>query len=118
MASKVKQTAGIGKGTPGPGRPKGSVNKVNADVKAMILQALDGAGGAAFDELSGVSFLPMDGGTYRQAPYQECSKEEYEAMAAKMPEEIYWEVLQQYELEDSTTSARELACVAGACEVL
>lgn len=71
-----------------------------------------------FDELSGVSFLPMDGGTYRQAPYQECSKEEYEAMMAKMPEQIYWEVLQQYELEDSTTSARELACVAGACEIL
>lgn len=71
-----------------------------------------------FDELSGVSFLPMDGGTYRQAPYQECSKEEYEAMMAKMPEQIYWEVLQQYELEDSTTSARELACVAGVCDVL
>lgn len=71
-----------------------------------------------FDELSGVSFLPMDGGTYRQAPYQECSKEEYEAMVAKMPEKIYWEVLQQYELEDSTTSARELACTAGACEIL
>jgi len=71
-----------------------------------------------FDELSGVSFLPMDGGTYRQAPYQECSKEEYEAMLAKMPEQIYWQVLQQYELEDTTTSARELACVAGACEVL
>lgn len=71
-----------------------------------------------FDELSGVSFLPMDGGTYRQAPYQECSKEEYEAMVAKMPEQIYWEVLQQYELEDSTTSARELACVSGACEIL
>lgn len=71
-----------------------------------------------FDALSGVSFLPMDGGTYRQAPYQECSKEEYEAMVAKMPEQIYWEVLQQYELEDSTTSARELACIAGACEIL
>lgn len=71
-----------------------------------------------FNELSGVSFLPMDGGTYRQAPYQECSKEEYEAMVAKMPEQIYWEVLQQYELEDSTTSARELACVSGVCEIL
>lgn len=71
-----------------------------------------------FNELSGVSFLPMDGGTYRQAPYQECSKEEYEATVAKMPEQIYWEVLQQYELEDSTTSARELACVSGACEIL
>lgn len=72
----------------------------------------------SFDELSGVSFLPMDGGTYRQAPYQECSEDEYEAMLAKMPEKIYWEVLQQYELEDSTTSARELACTAGACDVL
>ena len=71
-----------------------------------------------FDELSGVSFLPMDGGTYKQAPYQECSKEEYEAMLDKMPGRIYWHVLQQYELEDSTTSARELACVAGACEIL
>lgn len=71
-----------------------------------------------FDELSGVSFLPMDGGTYRQAPYQECTKEAYEAMLARMPEAVYWEVLSDYELEDTTTSARELACVAGACEVL
>ena len=71
-----------------------------------------------FDELSGVSFLPMDLGTYRQAPYQECSKEEYEAMVEKMPEKIYWHILQDYELEDSTTSARELACTAGACDIL
>lgn len=71
-----------------------------------------------FDELSGVSFLPMDGGTYRQAPYTECSKEEYEAALKKMPTEIYWQVLQQYELEDSTTSARELACTGNSCEVL
>lgn len=71
-----------------------------------------------FDALSGVSFLPMDGGTYRQAPYQECTKEEYEALAAKMPGQIPWEMLQQYELEDTTTSARELACTAGACEIL
>lgn len=71
-----------------------------------------------FDELSGVSFLPMDGGTYRQAPYQECSREEYEALVAKMPQEIYWEVLQQYELEDTTTSSHQLACVGNACEIL
>ena len=50
MTNRNKQTAGIGigKGTPGPGRPKGSINKVTADVKAMILQALDGAGGAVY----------------------------------------------------------------------
>lgn len=69
-----------------------------------------------FDELSGVSFLPMDGGTYRQAPFQECTKQEYEELLAKMPE-IRWEELQYFELEDSTTSSHEMACVGGACEV-
>lgn len=49
----VKQTAGntIGKGKPGPGRPKGVPNKKTAALKEMILQALDGAhedGGVAY----------------------------------------------------------------------
>lgn len=71
-----------------------------------------------FDELTGVSFLPMDGGTYKQAPYTEVTKEQYEEMLAKMPESIDWTQLQKYELEDGTTSAREFACTAGACEIL
>lgn len=70
-----------------------------------------------FDELSGVSFLPMDGGTYRQAPFQECTKEEYEAMLERMPSTIRWELLSDYEKEDTTTSSHELACVGGICEV-
>lgn len=47
----VKQTTGkrkVGDGTPGPGRPKGSQNKVTADVKAMVLEALGKAGGADY----------------------------------------------------------------------
>ena len=32
----------------GKGRPKGSLNKVTADVKAMVLQALNDAGGAEY----------------------------------------------------------------------
>jgi hypothetical protein len=44
----VKKTAGIGKGAAGPGRPKGAQNKVNSDVKAMILQALHNAGGVEY----------------------------------------------------------------------
>lgn len=71
-----------------------------------------------FDTLSGVSFLPMDGGTYRQAPYQECTKEEYDAFLAKMPETLDWSKLPTYETEDTTTGSRELACQAGACEIL
>lgn len=41
----------IGKGKPGPGRPKGKPNKTTAAVKDMILQALNEAhkdGGAAY----------------------------------------------------------------------
>ena len=33
-----------------------------------------------FDEMSGVSFLPHSDHTYQQAPYQDCTKEEYEEM--------------------------------------
>lgn len=71
-----------------------------------------------FEALSGVSFLPMDGGTYKQAPYQECTKEEYEELLAKMPDKLYWEVLSDYEKEDTTTGSRELACVGMSCEII
>lgn len=70
-----------------------------------------------FDEVCGVSFLPEDSGSYRQAPYQECTKEEYEALVAKMPQNVDWNILQQYEKEDTTTSAQELACTAGGCDI-
>lgn len=70
-----------------------------------------------FDNLSGVSFLPMDGGTYRQAPYQECSKEEYLALLSKMPKSIDWDKFASYESDDNTTSVQQLACVAGVCEI-
>lgn len=40
-----KQTPGIGKGTPGPGRPKGSANKTTALLKDAILKAAENAGG-------------------------------------------------------------------------
>lgn len=33
---------------PGGGRPKGSVNRITGDVKAMVLQALDEAGGVKY----------------------------------------------------------------------
>lgn len=70
-----------------------------------------------FEDLSGVSFLPMDGGTYRQAPYQECTQQEYEEHLAKMPEALRWDLFPSYETDDNTTSAQQLACVAGVCEI-
>lgn len=72
-----------------------------------------------FDSVGGVSFLPAsDGHTYRQAPYQEITKEEYEAAVAKMPKTISWEDLALFEKEDTTTGTQELACVAGVCEIV
>lgn len=40
-----KQTAGIGKGTPGPGRKKGVPNKLTIAAKDAIAQAAEGLGG-------------------------------------------------------------------------
>jgi ribonucleoside-diphosphate reductase alpha chain len=70
-----------------------------------------------FDEMSGVSFLPFSDHVYKQAPYQDCTKEEYDALAAKMPKEVDWTKLATYEKQDATTGSQELACVAGGCEI-
>jgi len=71
-----------------------------------------------FDEVSGISFLPFSEHTYKQAPYQDCTVEEYGKMMERMPKSIDWTWLQDYEKEDTTSGGRELACTAGVCEVV
>jgi ribonucleoside-diphosphate reductase alpha chain len=72
-----------------------------------------------FDLLSGVAFLPYDGGTYRQAPYQELTEEEYNDWVEKHPTpKIDWSDLRFYETEDTTTGSQELACAGGVCDVI
>jgi ribonucleoside-diphosphate reductase alpha chain len=71
-----------------------------------------------FDEMSGVSFLPHSDHTYQQAPYQDCTKEEYEELLAKMPERIDWSKLSEYEQEDNTIAMQNLACTGDVCEVV
>ena len=72
-----------------------------------------------FDSLSGVSFLPHDGGSYKQAPYQEITEAEYETWLVEHPTPtINWDDLRLYELEDATTGSQELACSGGVCEVV
>ena len=70
-----------------------------------------------FDMMSGVSFLPFSEHTYKQAPYQDVAKEEFEVLLNKMPKEIDWSKLGDYEKTDMTIGAQELACVAGGCEI-
>lgn len=67
-----------------------------------------------FSEISGVSYLPYDGGTYRQAPYEECTEEEYNQLKAKVPQ-IKWEEFK--EVTDNVEGAQQLACSAGVCEI-
>lgn len=70
-----------------------------------------------FDKIAGVSFLPHSDHTYRQAPYNECTEEEYLAHLAKMPT-FDWDALADFEKDDSTVNVKELACSAGVCEIL
>ena len=71
-----------------------------------------------FDEMSGVSFLPHSDHTYQQAPYQDCSKEEYEDLLKTMPKKIDWNKLSEYEQEDNTKSSQTFACSGDVCEVV
>jgi len=71
-----------------------------------------------FDICSGISFLPHSDHIYDQAPYQDCTKEQYEELLAKMPKEVDWSQISKYESQDNTTSSQQLACTAGVCEVV
>lgn len=71
-----------------------------------------------FDHIGGVSFLPSSDHSYKQAPYQEITKEEYDVALAAMPKRIPWESLPLYEIEDTTVSSQELACSSSGCEVV
>ena len=72
-----------------------------------------------FDEVSGISFLPHSDHSYKQAPYQEVTKEEYDELVSRMPKNIRWADLSFYETEDGTTGTQSLACTSdGNCELV
>ena len=67
-----------------------------------------------FDEMSGVSFLPYSEHTYKQAPYSECTEEEYNDLKSQIPK-INWEEFK--EDTDNVEGAQMLACSSGSCEI-
>jgi len=71
-----------------------------------------------FEEVCGVSFLPFSDHTYKQAPYQDCTQDEYNILLAKMPKDIDWSDLVNYEQEDNTAGSQTLACSGTSCEVV
>lgn len=64
---------------------------------------------------TGLSCLPLDNGTYIQAPFTEITKEEYEN-AFKHLTKI--DLKQVIELNDSTALHQEVACGGGSCEII
>ena len=71
-----------------------------------------------FDKISGISFLPYTDHVYKQAPYQDVTKDEYLELKKKMPSTIDFSLLKNYESEDNTTGSQELACTGGVCELV
>jgi ribonucleoside-triphosphate reductase len=70
-----------------------------------------------FDRMAGVTFFPFSDHIYQQAPLEEITEDHYHELVAKMPESINWDLLKELEIDDQTENAKELACVAGACEI-
>jgi ribonucleoside-triphosphate reductase (thioredoxin) len=71
-----------------------------------------------FDDISGISFLPHSDHSYRQAPYQDCVKEDYELLSSRMPKNIDWSLLANYEKEDTTAGTQTYACSGDKCEIV
>ncbi len=63
---------------------------------------------------NGLSVLPHDGGTYKQAPFEDCSEETYHTLMETLTEIDLSHVVEH---EDNTNLAGELACAGGACEI-
>jgi ribonucleoside-diphosphate reductase alpha chain len=63
---------------------------------------------------NGLSVLPYDGGTYIQAPFEDCTKEEFENLFSKLHSIDLSKVV---EIDDTTDLSGELACSGGSCEI-
>jgi ribonucleoside-triphosphate reductase (thioredoxin) len=66
--------------------------------------------------IGGLSFLPRMNHSYRLAPYEEITKDEYERLIKKF-ENLDYSKIVAYELRDETEQAKELACAGGTCEI-
>jgi len=66
------------------------------------------------ESFNGISVLPYDGGSYIQAPFEDCNKEKYEKMMEVLRDIDLTKVI---EVSDSTNLSGEVACGSGGCEV-
>jgi ribonucleoside-triphosphate reductase len=101
-----------------PGHQKGD-NTHNISVTVSIKpEEWESVGNWMWDNrecYNGISVLPFDGGTYIQAPFQDCSKEEYERLAASLKAVDFSKVVEE---DDNTDLKNELACSGNNCEIV
>jgi len=67
------------------------------------------------DFYNGLSVLPYNGGTYTQAPFEDCTKEDFERLVKTLSDVDLTKVV---ELQDNTDLRGEAACAGGACEIV
>jgi ribonucleoside-diphosphate reductase alpha chain len=100
-----------------PGHRSGSnTHNVSATV-SIKAEEWDSVGEWAWnnrDSYNGLSFLPYDNGSYVQAPFSDCTKEEYETMLQHLHNIDLSKVV---ELDDNTELKENLACAGGVCEI-
>tara|TARA_R110000824_G_scaffold196217_1_gene379328 strand:- start:8 stop:1558 length:1551 start_codon:yes stop_codon:yes gene_type:complete len=64
---------------------------------------------------NGLSVLPANGGTYKQAPFEDCSPEKFQVLSETLREIDLTRIV---ELDDATNLTGELACSGGSCEIV
>ena len=64
---------------------------------------------------NGLSVLPYDGGTYIQAPFEDCTEEKYDELMETLKDVDLSKIV---EVDDNTDLSGEVACAGGACEVV
>jgi len=64
---------------------------------------------------NGLSVLPYAGGTYKQAPFEDITEEQYHQLMESLVDVNLSRII---ETEDDTNLKGELACAGGACEIV
>ncbi|MES2088069.1 MAG: ATP cone domain-containing protein [Patescibacteria group bacterium] len=70
-----------------------------------------------WDIIGGLSFLPRDNHVYQLAPYEKIDEKTYLEMSKRIAHIDFSKII-TYEKQDETEVRKEMACVAGVCEVV
>ena len=100
-----------------PGHDKGQ-NKHNVSITVSVKDnEWDDVGQWMWENrkhYNGIAVLPYNGGTYTQAPFEDCDEETYEAMLQKARNIDLTKVVEE---DDLTQLKENVACSGGACTV-